>query len=137
MEIRKIWTSTVLNDYVEFPHCGQVAVIERFSQELKSGKTRQETAYVITSLTPHQAGPESLLELNRGHWEIENRLHWVRDVTYDEDRSQIRTGNGPLTMACLRNFAISVLRLAHYHNIASALRELAARPHLALGLIRI
>jgi len=64
-----------------------VVVIERFSQELKSGKTRQETAYVITSLTPHQAGPESLLELNRGHWEIENRLHWVRDVTYDEDRS--------------------------------------------------
>lgn len=76
-----------------------------------------------------------MLELNRGHWGIENRLHWVRDVTYDEDRSQIRTANGPPMMACLRNFAISVLRLADCSTIAAALRELAARPYLALRLI--
>lgn len=102
---------------------------------MKSGKTQRETAYLITSLSPQQAGPQRLLELNRGHWEIENRNHWVRDVTFDEDRSQIRTGTGPHLMACLRNFAISLLRLAKYENIAAALRELGARPHLALRLI--
>ena len=100
-----------------------------------SGKTRRETAYLITSLSRHEASPERLLALNRGHWGIENRSHYVRDVTFDEDRSQIRAHSGPRVMAALRNFAISILRLMGHANIAKAIRHMAAKPHLALGLI--
>lgn len=91
--------------------------------------------YGITSLTPQQAGPERLLALNRGHWAIENRSHYVRDMNYDEDRHQARTGKGPQMMACLRNFAISLLRLCGVNNIASALRRLSGKSHLIFNLL--
>lgn len=136
LETRRIWTSTLLNDYLDFPHVGQVARVERIRVEVKSGKTHAEVVYLITSLSPEKANPGRLLELNRGHWEIENRLHWVRDVTFAEDQSQIRTGAGPRMMAMLRNFTISLVRLLHEAKwIAQALRDLAARPHLALAMI--
>jgi predicted transposase YbfD/YdcC len=113
-----------------------VARLERTTREVKSGKTRQEVVYLITSLTAEQAGPDRLLALNRGHWEIENRLHWVRDVTFAEDHSQIRSGSGPQMMATLRNLAISLVRLRHGAPwVAQALRDLAARPHLALAMV--
>lgn len=95
-----------------------------------------ERVYLITSLSAEQASPQRLLALNRGHWEIENRLHWVRDVTFGEDQSQIRTGSGPRMMALLRNLAISLVRLRHGAQwIAQALRDLAARPHQALAMV--
>lgn len=137
LDIRKIWTSTEINDYVNFPHCRQVACIERYSENLKSGKKRRETAYIITSLSKNDANPERLLNLNRGQWGIENRSHYVRDVTFDEDRSQVRSKSGPRMMAILRNFAISILRLTGIKNIAKALRNMAAKPHLAIRLIGI
>lgn len=137
LEIRKIWTSTEINDFVLFPHCGQVAFLQRYRQEIKSGKLHQETAYLITSLSPNQANAQRLMQLARGHWGIENKSHYVRDFTFDEDRSQIRKHSGPRVMATLRNFAISVLRLFGYHNIAAALRDMAAKPHLALQLVGI
>jgi len=89
----------------------------------------------ITSLTPAQASPARLLTLNRGHWRIENRLHWVRDVTFDEDRSQVRRGAAAHAMASLRNLAIGLLRLAGAGNIAAALRHCAARVERALRLL--
>lgn len=136
MEIRKIQTSTLLNDFVNFPHVGQVARVERIIEQSKSGKVRTEVVYLITSLSPEEAGPERLLALNRGHWEIENRVHWVRDVTFGEDHSQIRKGAGPRMMATLRNLALSLVRLYRQASgIAEALRDLAAQPHLALGLL--
>lgn len=67
--------------------------------------------------------PDELATWIRGHWTVENRLHWVRDVTYDEDRSQVRTGSGPRAMASLRNLAISILRINGITNIAQALRH--------------
>lgn len=137
LEIRRIWTSTEIKDFVLFPHCGQVAHLERFRHEIKSGKIHEETAYLITSLSPAEANPKRLLSLSRGHWGIENKSHYVRDVTFDEDRSQIRKKSGPRMMATLRNFAISILRLIGYKNIASALRDMAAKPHLTLRLIGI
>lgn len=91
--------------------------------------------YGVTSLSPEKADAERLLALSRGHWEIENRLHWVRDVTFDEDRSQIRTKAGPRVFATLRNFAIGALRLSGYNNIAAGLRNLSwggSRQALAL-----
>lgn len=84
--------------------------------------------YLITSAGFETASPQVLAEFVRGHWGIENRLHWVRDVTFDEDHSQVRTGNSPQIMASLRNAAITLLRLAGYSNIAAALHEHAYRP---------
>lgn len=95
---------------------------------LDGQRTGKEIAYRITSQTADRADPPRLAALLRGHWHIENRLYWVRDVTYDEDRSQIRTGTGPRVIASLRNLAISALRIAGHTNIAAALRW-AARDH--------
>jgi predicted transposase YbfD/YdcC len=136
LEQRRIWTSTALNDFVDFPYVAQVARIERTRQQVSSGKLETEVVYLVTSLSAAEASPERLLALNRGHWEIENRLHWVRDVTFAEDQSQVRTGAGPRMMAMLRNLAISLVRLRHAARwIAQALRHLAARPHLALAML--
>ena len=122
---------------MDFPFCGQVACVERHTEEIKTGKKRSETVYLITSASPEKVSPKQLLELNRGHWTIENKSHYVRDVTFDEDRSQIRTKTGPRMMATLRNLAISLLRMADYTNIAAATRRMAAKPHLALQLIGV
>ena len=135
LETRKIWTSTDLNDYLDFPYCGQVACIERSREHLKSGKIHTEVAYLITSLSPQKAGPEKLLSISRGHWSIENRSHYVRDVTFDEDRSQVRTQNGPRVMASLRNLAINLLRMRGATNIPQATRAMAAKPYRALSVI--
>ena len=102
---------------------GQVFCLRRTTTVLAPGATRTETVYGVTSLAPAQASPARLLALVRAHWTIENRLHWVRDVTFDEDRSQIRRGAGPQVMATLRNLAISLLRLAGAPFIAPAVRQ--------------
>lgn len=136
LEIRRIWTSSQLSAYVQFPCSAQVARVERITRMIAAGKTRTERVYLITSLTPEKASAERLLSLNRGHWQIENRLHWVRDVTFAEDLSQIRTGSGPRVMATLRNLAVSLIRLRCKSRwIAQALREMAARPHLTLAIV--
>jgi predicted transposase YbfD/YdcC len=103
----------------------QVCRIECEVIELKSGKQRSETVFAITSLAPAQADPHQLLQLNRGRWAIENRSDYVRDMAFDEDRSRIRVGNGPVMMACLRNFVIALARVYGFTNIASALRAFA------------
>ena len=93
--------------------------------------------YGVTSLRSERATPGRVLELVRGHWQIENKSHWVRDVTFDEDRSQVRCGNLPQVMAALRNTTIGLLRWAGHTNIAAACRRLAAQPLQALALIGI
>jgi predicted transposase YbfD/YdcC len=75
------------------------------------------------------------LQYNRGQWSIEDRLHYVRDFTYDEDRSQVRRKNGPRMMACLRNFAISILNLLGLKKIAQAVRYFTSRPHKTLAAL--
>ena len=84
-----------------------------------------------------QAQPEQVASWARGHWAIENRLHWVRDVVTGEDRHQLRTGNGPQIMAALRNLAIGLIRLVHGPGagIASTTRSLSRRPKQAIKLI--
>jgi hypothetical protein len=96
-----------------------------------------EVVYGVTSLSPARATPGRLLALVRGQWQIENQSHWVRDVTFDEDRSQVRCGNIPQVMAALRNTTIGLLRWAGHTNIASACRRLAAQPIQALALVGI
>jgi hypothetical protein len=95
------------------------------------------TVYAITSLTFAQASPARLADYLRGHWAIENGLHYIRDVTFAEDGSQVRTGTGPSVMACLRNLAIGLLSRAGPVNLAAALRHHArdpARPLATLGI---
>jgi len=100
-------------------------------------KSIEDVVYGLTSLSPRKASPAQVLAYNRAHWQIENRLHHVRDMTYDEDRSQVRREQRPHAMATLRNVAISLLRLAGAENIAAATRHLARqveRPLRLLGL---
>ncbi|WP_397428980.1 transposase, partial [Pseudofrankia sp. BMG5.37] len=98
--------------------------------------TTTETIHAVTSLPTHQASPALLAALARGRWGIENQLHWVRDVTYDEDHHRARTGNAPQVMASLRNLAITILRLTGAGNIAHALRHHARHPERPLETIK-
>ena len=123
--------------YSEFPFTAQVFCVKRSVTDLHGQNLRSKVAYGITSLSPHKADPARLLSLNRHHWSIENRVHWVRDVTFDEDRSQVRKNAGPNVMASLRNLAISLLRMAGAKNIAQALRSCAWCRNLPLRLIGI
>jgi len=95
--------------------------------------------YSITSLAALAADGDaaSLLRRRRGHWSIENRLHWVRDATFGEDASQIRSGAAPQVLAALRNTVLGVLRLARADNVAAALRTLSWTPGAALWLLGI
>jgi hypothetical protein len=121
IEQRSIQTAPVPAG-VRFPHAQQVLVLTRHVTDLAGGHPRTEVVYGITSLDARHAGPARLAVLVRGQWQIENRAHWVRDVTFDEDRSQVGSGHGPQVMATLRNLAISRLRLAGQRNIAAGLR---------------
>ncbi len=120
---------------ISFPHAQQVLQITRRSRRPGKKKWATETVYALTDLPARQAGPHQLAAWIRGHWHIENKLHWVRDVTYQEDDSQIRTGHGPQVMASLRNLAITILRLAGYTNIAHATRHHARRPERPITLM--
>jgi hypothetical protein len=111
--------------------------VHRARVERPSGTLHEETVYGITSLSPQRADPSRLMELVRGHWSIENGLHWVRDVVFDEDRSQVRKGNTPEVMTAVRNCVISVLRLTGQQTNAAARRRYAARPREALALIGV
>jgi predicted transposase YbfD/YdcC len=119
--------------WITFAGATQVAQIRRTST--RAGKTTVEVVYVITSADHRAAPPATLAAWIQGHWGIENRTHWVRDVTFDEDRSQVRTGAGPQVMATLRNTAISLLRLAGATNIAASLRHHARDPDRPIKLL--
>ncbi|MEV6371356.1 ISAs1 family transposase [Micromonospora musae] len=137
---REIRTCKILtiSTGINFPHAAQALQIRRRRRRLDQPKRfTTETVYAITDLHVHQAKPAQLASWIRGHWSIENKVHWVRDVTYDEDRSQIRTGAGPQVMAVLRNAAIGALRAAGITNIAAANRHHArdsTRPLALLGI---
>lgn len=143
LERRELWAlaDPELNAYVgsagvvgeRWPHLQQVCRVER--QRTIKGKSEVEVSYAITSLAPGCAEAKRLLGLGRGYWGIENKLHWVRDVTMDEDRCQIRSGAAPQAFACCRNLALALLRRGKVSNIAAALRTYAGRPHLAVALV--
>ena len=137
IEQRHSTTSEALVGYSDWPGLAQVFEVGRHVITQKTGKERAEVVYGVTSLRPERATPGRLLELVRGQWQIENKSHWVRDVTFDEDRSQVRCGNIPQVMAALRNTAIGLLRWAGHTNIAAACRRMAAQPAQALALIGI
>lgn len=126
---------TAVTAGIGFPHAALALQITRRRRPLTGGRWRTETVYAITDLTAEQTTPVELVDALRAHWGIENRLHWVRDVSYGEDLSQVRTGHGPAVMATLRNLAISLLRRAGATNIAAASRHLSRHPGRVLPMI--
>jgi hypothetical protein len=115
-----------------------VAQVGRLERTITAGdKVTVEVQYVITSVPPQRAGAATLLGWVRGHWGIENRLHYIRDMTMGEDANRTRSGSGPQVLASLRNLAISTLRLDAVPNIAAALRRNAARVRDLLVNLRI
>jgi predicted transposase YbfD/YdcC len=137
IEQRGLQTSNVLVGYSDWPGLAQVFRLERQVIIKKTGEVREEVVAGVTSLAPERADAARLLALVRGQWQIENQSHWVRDVTFDEDRSQVRCGNIPQVMAALRNTVIGLMRRAGYTNMAAACRHFAAQPTAALHLIGI
>jgi predicted transposase YbfD/YdcC len=117
-----------------FPHARQVALIERYvtrAVRAKKGKRWKKkqvksaiAVFIITSLDAREAAPDCLAGYVRGQWTIENKVHWVRDVTFREDYSRVRTGSRPRIMATLRNFAIGLIRQAGYTKIAATIRKI-------------
>lgn len=134
-EVRPLVASTALNDYLAWPGLAQVMMIERTWWERGERKTAMR--YGITSLPAEVASAARLLSLVRGHWQIENGLHYVKDVTLAEDRSLIHKGNGPSIMAILRDTVVSVLHRAGWRTIAERLRFYSGNPHAALAVLAI
>lgn len=121
---------------IGFPHAQLAVRVLRTRTDVRTGRTTTETVYAVTSLGWHDVTPARLADIIRGHWAIENRVHYVRDTTFDEDASQIRTGTGPRVMATLRNVAIGLIRTRHGGaNIAAATRSLGRRAELLLNLL--
>lgn len=135
IESRKLIVSSVLCDQGLWPGLNQCYKLESQRIISTTGEESNEVTYGITSLSRQQAGAERLLELNRGHWGIENKSHWVRDVTMGEDRSGVRKGSIGQIMAAMRNAVIGVMRWGGEKNIAAACRKFAARPWEALALL--
>ncbi len=136
-EIRSVKVVTIAAG-IMFPHAAQAIRLTRKTRPLSGrGRWHTETVYAITDLPPHQARPMELAAWIRGHWQIENGLHWVRDVTFGEDHSQVRTGHAPQVMATFRNLVISLNRLAGAINIAAALRHHARDATRPLALLKI
>jgi predicted transposase YbfD/YdcC len=134
-EVRTIKVSTEMNAYLaaSWPLVAQVAQLTRVVT--KSTVTTTEVVYLITTLSPSQASPRRLLELNRGHWSIENQLHYVRDVSFGEDRSRVRTGHAPQILAALRNLTITLIHRFGSSHIRATRRHFASCPLLALALL--
>ena len=136
IEERSIRVSTEMNSYLtEWPLVQQVAELTRTVTFRKTGKTTKEVVYLITALTPAEASPQRLLELVRGHWSIENSSHYVRDVTFAEDRSRLRKGSMPQILAAFRNLAITLIHRQGSSQIAATRRHLASFPAEAFDLL--
>jgi len=138
IESRRLRATDLLNGYLDWPAVAQICQVER-TVKRRGDEVSREVAYAVTSVPAQEAGAAVLLGWWRGHWGIENRSHYVRDVTMGEDASRVRTGAGPQVLAAFRNAAIGWLRLRGATNIAEALRRNAAQvPNLlrSLGILK-
>jgi predicted transposase YbfD/YdcC len=135
VERRAITTSTWVGEYLSgWPGVAQVFRLVR--ERTEQGKATVEVVYGITSLGRVVADASDLLGRSREHWGIENGLHHPRDVTFGEDRGRVRRGNAPWVLASLRNVAVHLLRTTDHAYLPAATREMAARPELAIELIK-
>ncbi|MEK7432432.1 MAG: ISAs1 family transposase [Cyanobacteriota bacterium] len=132
IETRKI-TITESKDIIEFEGVQQVFMVERWIK--RNGKETYEKIFGLSSLSKAKADAKSIFSMLRSHWSIENRSHWVRDVTYDEDRSQVKDSKIAEFMALFRNIAIGLIRFDGFVNISKANKFYASNPILALPLL--
>ena len=137
IEIRKIWITTELNGYLNFPHVGQAFVIQREFTDKKTGKVTCDITYGITSQTPEQAPAQKVLATNRGHWSIENSCHYIIDWNFDEDRSRIRTGYGPENITRLRRFATGLLKSKGVRSVSQKMQQLNRNIRSVLDYLRM
>jgi predicted transposase YbfD/YdcC len=136
IEIRRLQASTALTaEYCGWPGLQQVFRLERCRINKRSGERTTTVVFGITSLRSEVADAKRLAALSRGHWSIENRLHWVRDVAFGEDASRIRTGQAPQVMAIFRNVALSFLGLLAYDSPTEGLRHFAWHAAEAIDLV--
>lgn len=136
--VRHLEASTRIVPQLSWPGLAQVCRLQR--QTRRNGKLVCEVQYAITSLPPERANAAKLLALWRSHWGIENRVHWVRDTLWQEDRCRVKHPHGGHNLASFRNAAINLLRLAKTSNLAAALRENAYRVDRLLsrmGIIKL
>ena len=144
-ETRTLWAlaDPALNAYAgsagargeAWPRLAQVCRFERQRVHCRTGEIERRVGYAVTSLPPARADAAALLATMRGHWGIEHRLHWVRDVTFDEDRCQIRSGAAPQAVAACRNLVLALLRRGGATNLAAAVRTYAGRPTSAVQAV--
>lgn len=137
LETRTLERSAALNEYVNWPSVGQVLRRTCERRILKTGKVRCAVTYGITSLSVQDATVAQVEALWRGHWAIENKVHYVRDVTFGEDAGQIHQGNAPHALATLRNGILNLLRLQGATSIADAVRYHAASLQRIFALIGV
>ncbi|MBA3072780.1 MAG: ISAs1 family transposase [Anaerolineae bacterium] len=135
LEERTITVSSLLNDYLNWPHLGQVFKLERRFTCLATGVVESEVQYGLTSLTAQEADPKRLLKIVRSEWGIENGLHYRRDVTFDEDQTRMTSKTMGRIMAIINNLVIGLINSLGYHNHAHARRVFNACPSKALSLI--
>lgn len=135
IEQRTIMVSSLLNDYLDWPHVAQVFRVERIVWHCQYGGKTRELVYGLTSLSLSRANPAKLLSLIREYWGIENGLHYRRDVTFHEDATRLTLGQAGHNMAILNNLVIGLCLSRGFHNLAHARRRFCARPQEALPLI--
>lgn len=135
IEQRRLRASTELVGYSAWPGLAQALCLERQVVDKRTGIMTQETRYGVTSLVPERVTAQQLLVLWRQHWHTENKLHYVRDVTFGEDAQRVRCGHAPQVMAAVRNAVIGLLRVTGSRNIAAACRAYAAQPAAALAAV--
>lgn len=135
LEERTLTLSSMLNDYLDWPHIAQVFCLERRFTDLATGRVWAETQYGLTSLSARAAGPERVLTIVRSEWEIESGLHYRRDVTFEEDRTRITRKSMGHVMAIVNNLVISLLNHQGFSNHAHARRVFDAAPNKALALL--
>ena len=136
MESRAIWTTTQLNDYLEFPCVGQAFAVERLRIDKKTGETSTEVVYGLTDHSPQSADPARLLAFNRAHWGIEAH-HYILDWNWDEHRCTIRTGHGPENITRLRRFAVGLIKSKSSDSVAATIDKLARNVRRVFDYLRM
>lgn len=136
-EVRSIWVTQDLKDYLDFPFVEQAFKIERRMTNKKTGKQTIETVYGITSRSEDEIDAQKILKVIRGHWSIENSCHYILDWNYDEDRCRIRKGNGPEVISRIRRFAIGLIKSKNVRSVAQKMRELNRNTRSVFDYLRM
>lgn len=135
IEVRTLTTSSQLNDFLDWPFLQQIFKLERHVLIQKTGKTRHQIVFGVTSLSAEQASPLQLLQMVRSYWQIENGLHYPRDVSLHEDPTRFKSPSAAHNMAIINNLILGLFAKSDFPFVPSARRYFAAHPEEALHLL--